>query len=72
MKISFKSLFLLLAAIVAGKCPRIKPGDFGICAFTCGSGCRDGKICCPTACGGTVCKTPVRRKCFTNKKIFIS
>ncbi|XP_069107784.1 kielin/chordin-like protein [Argopecten irradians] len=41
--------------------PRCPPtGRFGICAFTCSSGsCGQGRICCPTACGGTTCSTPV-------------
>ncbi|XP_060084701.1 kielin/chordin-like protein [Ylistrum balloti] len=40
--------------------PRCPPmGLVGICAFTCTDGCRPDRICCPTACGGTVCKKPV-------------
>ncbi|XP_033728451.1 prestalk D11 protein-like [Pecten maximus] len=39
------------------RCPQM--GRFGICAFTCSSGsCGPGRVCCPTACGGTTCKTP--------------
>ncbi|XP_021351240.1 kielin/chordin-like protein [Mizuhopecten yessoensis] len=41
------------------RCPPNMNGFGGVCAFMCGSGgCDSGKICCPTACGGTTCQTP--------------
>ena len=50
-------------AVPVPACPRIDADDVGICAFQCRDSrqCRPGRVCCPTACGGTTCALPEPR-----------
>ncbi|KAL5020018.1 hypothetical protein ScPMuIL_002910 [Solemya velum] len=65
MKFIWLALFIGLAAAAQNGCPREPAeGEVGICASMCvvnagDTTCSTGQVCCPTACGGSSCITPV-------------